>query len=435
MGLILADTPVTLEAGEDKRHPSRGQTLAAVDSNDEVLRKFAERANTLLEPCFSLVIEQTADYLFTLSASHRLDRDNQDRCFEAFTALQQASNGIVLKMLQDLQANWGVAVLAPTHETARSQESDQEQEGSELRLVDLNEFEDTLAIEKIVRVSTERFWLPLEAISIRLAEALVCDPASLHLPISPRAICVSYRSALETIEFPRQFLVDADSAFVRQLLPELKGIYDELAHLLADAGLSPNIEATLEATGSQFLIARHSPKPASSPPVPDHDPQLVDRKQVSLEDVEDEEAVVLPKDVSELAKLLVDQQDAVTSLLAQNKMTLGTSVLISNPSHLKTAASAGQLAAAQEDTEFTPERLQAVKLTEALHERALSNPSHLMTTNTEEDEAARDSDLLLVRDALVKLRLAGDLSAIDPSALIATMDLSIGELAKERISV
>ena len=55
-----------------------------------------------------------------------------------------------------------------------------------------------------------------------------------------------------------------------------------------------------------------------------------------------------------------------------------------------------------------------------------------MTTNTE-DEAARDSDLLLVRDALVKLRLAGDLSAIDPSALIATMDLSIGDLAKERI--
>ena len=407
--------------------------MAAVDSNDELMRAFAERANTLLEPCFSLVIEQTADYLFTLSASHRLDRDNQDRCFEAFTALQQASNGIVQKMLQDLQANWGITRSAQTHESASNQEFDQEQQGSELRLVDLNEFEDTLAIEKIVRVSTERFWLPLEAISIRLAQNLNCEPAGIHLPISPRAICVSYRSALETIEFPRQFLVDADSAFVRQLLPELKGIYGELAQFLADAGLSPNIEETLEATGSQFLIARHSREPSSSPPTPDHDPQRVDRKQVSLEVAEDEEAIVLPKDVSELAKLLVDRPEIVSSLLAQDKMTLGTSALINNPSHLQTAASAEQLAAAQEDTEFTPERLQAVKLTEALRERVLSNPDNLMATRTEEDEAARDSDLLLVRDALVKLRLAGDLSDIDPSAMIATMDLSIGDLAKERI--
>ena len=407
--------------------------MAAVDSNDELMHAFAERANVLLEPCFSLVIEQTADYLFTLSASHRLDRDNQDRCFEAFTALQQASTGIVLRMLQDLKANWGLTLSTQTHENANDQESGQEQRESELRLVDLNEFEDTLAIEKIVRVSTERFWLPLEAISIRLAESLDCDPAAIHLPISPRAICVSYRSALETIEFPRQFLVDADSAFVRQLLPELQGIYDELALLLANAGLSPDIEATLKATGSQFLIARHSQEPPSSPQLESRNAQPASREQVSLEVAEHEKAIVLPKDIAELAQLLVDQPEIVTSLLAQNKMALGTSVLISNPSHLQTAASTEQLAAAKDDTEFTPERLQAVKLTEALRERALSNPDSLMATHTEEDEVARDSDLLLVRDALVKLRLAGDLSNIDPSALIATMDLSIGDLAKERI--
>ncbi|MCH1554291.1 MAG: DUF1631 domain-containing protein, partial [Luminiphilus sp.] len=407
--------------------------MAAVDSNDELMLAFAERVNALLDPCFSLVIEQTADYLFTLSASHRLDRDNQDRCFEAFTALQQASSGIVLKMLQDLQANWVTTLSAQAPENARSQEFDQEQQGSELRLVDLHEFEDTLAIEKIVRVSTERFWLPLEAISIRLAQNLKCDPLSIHLPISPRAICVSYRSALETIEFPRQFLVDADSAFVRQLLPELQGIYGELAQLLADAGLSPDIEETLEVTGSQFLIPRHTHEPASSPPLSGSDSKRGDRKQVSLEVAEGEEAIVLPKDVSELARLLVEQPEVVTSLLAQDKMALGTSVLIGTATHLKRAANKEQLTAAKGDTEFTPERLQAVKLTEALRERALSNPGNLMAAFTEEDEAARDSDLLLVRDALVKLRLAGDLSDIDPSALIATMDLSIGDLAKERI--
>jgi hypothetical protein len=384
-GLILADTPVTLDTGRQFKHPPRGHTLGAVDINDDLARPFVERANELLEPCFSLVIEQTADYLFTLSASHRLDRDNQDRCFEAFTSLQQASGNIVLRMLQDLQTNWGAALSPQPRQNASREEPEQSNRGAELRLIDLNEFEDTLAIEKIVRVSTERFWLPLlplEAISIRLAQHLNRDPATIYLPISPRSICISYRAALDTIEFPRQFLVDADSAFVRQLLPELQGIYDDLAELLANAGLAPDIEHTLETTGSQFLLARQTQAASSNTAPSNPNTQRGVRKQVSLEVAEDEEAIVLPKDVSELAKLLVEQPEMVSSLLAEDKLSLGVSALISNPNHLKTAASQAQLAAASEDKEFTPERLHASKLTEALRERALSNPITLLSSHT-----------------------------------------------------
>ena len=300
--------------------------MAAVDINDDLARPFVERANELLEPCFSLVIEQTADYLFTLSASHRPDRDNQDRCFEAFTSLQQASGNIMLRMLQDLQTNWGAALWPQPRQNASREEAEQSKRGAEVRLIDLNEFEDTLAIEKIVRVSTERFWLPLlplEAISIRLAQHLNRDPATIYLPISPRSICISYRAALDTIEFPRQFLVDADSAFVRQLLPELQGIYDDLAELLANAGLAPDIEHTLETTGSQFLLARQTQAASSNTAPSNPNTQRGVRKQVSLEVAEDEEAIVLPKDVSELAKLLVEQPEMVSSLLAEDKLSLG----------------------------------------------------------------------------------------------------------------
>jgi hypothetical protein len=224
--------------------------------------------------------------------------------------------------------------------------------------------------------------LPLEAISIRLAQHLNRDPATIYLPISPRSICISYRAALDTIEFPRQFLVDADSAFVRQLLPELQGIYDDLAELLANAGLAPDIEHTLETTGSQFLLARQTQAASSNTAPSNPNTQRGVRKQVSLEVAEDEEAIVLPKDVSELAKLLVEQPEMVSSLLAEDKLSLGVSALISNPNHLKTAASQAQLAAASEDKEFTPERLHASKLTEALRERALSNPITLLSSHT-----------------------------------------------------
>ena len=133
-------------------------------------------------------------------------------------------------------------------------EIDEEAEIAALSLVALEEFEDTLAIEKIVRAGTERFWLELESIMLRLGNGLNIEPDAVELPVSPRTICSAYRQSLQNIDFPRAFLVDADSAFVRKLLPELAGIYGALNEHLASLGLLPDIEAELTLTGSQLLI-------------------------------------------------------------------------------------------------------------------------------------------------------------------------------------
>jgi len=93
-------------------------------------------------------------------------------------------------------------------------EIDEEAEIAALSLVALEEFEDTLAIEKIVRAGTERFWLELESIMLRLGNGLSIEPDAVELPVSPRTICSAYRQSLQNIDFPRAFLVDADSAFV-----------------------------------------------------------------------------------------------------------------------------------------------------------------------------------------------------------------------------
>ena len=96
-------------------------------------------------------------------------------------------------------------------------EIDEEAEIRVLSLVALEEFEDTLAIEKIVRAGTERFWLELQSIILRLGNGLSIEPDAVELPVSPRTICSAYRQSLQNIDFPRAFLVDADSAFVRKL--------------------------------------------------------------------------------------------------------------------------------------------------------------------------------------------------------------------------
>ena len=120
-----------------------------------------------------------------------------------------------------------------------------------LTLVAPQEFEDTLAIEKIVRAGTERFWLELESIMLRFGNSLSIEPDAVELPVSPRTICSAYRQSLQNIDFPRAFLVDADSAFVRKLLPELACIYYALNEHLASPGLLPDVEAELRQTGAQ----------------------------------------------------------------------------------------------------------------------------------------------------------------------------------------
>ena len=94
-----------------------------------------------LTPCLSLVIEETADYLFTLSTSSRLDQKNQDQCYQAFLMLQRASKTIVSEITSAIS-------LAYQHyeRPVVSDAIDAESEMRGLSLVPLEEFEDTLAI-------------------------------------------------------------------------------------------------------------------------------------------------------------------------------------------------------------------------------------------------------------------------------------------------
>ena len=223
--------------------------MGTTAAKDNIIKELEALSAKRLTPCLSLVIEETADYLFTLSSSSRLDQKNQDQCYQAFLVLQSASKTIVSEIASAISL-----AFQHYHLPTVDDEIDEEAEIRVLSLVALEEFEDTLAIEKIVRAGTERFWLELESIMLRLGNGLDIEPDAVEFPVSPRTICSAYRQSLQDIDFPRAFLVDADSAFVRKLLPELAGIYRALNEHLASLGLLPDIEVELKQTGSRLLI-------------------------------------------------------------------------------------------------------------------------------------------------------------------------------------
>ena len=221
-----------------------------MSNNDTVISALKQQTLDQLKPRLSLVIEETADYLFSLSTSTRLDPANQNHCYDAFVMLQTETKQVVRQICG------GVGAAFDSFEDHQEDTVNDPalQEAAELTLLDLEVFEETLAIEKIVRASTERFWVDLESLMFRLGSALNIPAENIKLPVSPYLICSAYRQALRDIEFPRNFLVDADSAFARKLLPELADIYQCLNSHLRNIGLSPDIEEELTQTGSQILI-------------------------------------------------------------------------------------------------------------------------------------------------------------------------------------
>ena len=223
-----------------------------MSNNDTVISALKQQTLDQLKPRLSLVIEETADYLFSLSTSTRLDPVNQNHCYDAFVMLQTETKQVVRQICG------GVAAAFDSFEDQQKDVVNDPVllEAAELSLLDLEVFEETLAIEKIVRASTERFWVDLESLMFRLGSALNIPGETIKLPVSPYLICSAYRQALRDIEFPRNFLVDADSAFARKLLPELAYIYQCLNSYLKDMGLLPDIEEELTQTGSRILLIR-----------------------------------------------------------------------------------------------------------------------------------------------------------------------------------
>lgn len=229
----------------DKPTPTASRDLVA-----------ALRAHVLaaMKPRFQQLISEMTDHLFTISGSAQLTSEQRTTCFESFSMLKTQNRAVNERLLEQLDAGFAhLSDPAPNQFT-------RDRDDGELDLVNIEEFEDRLAIDKIVKAGSERYWLPWEAIVLRVAQGLGSDPKTLTLPFSIRSLCDSYRHSIEPLGLERFVVGELDRAFARNMLPELGNIYTELGSFLAKRGLLPNIEQELEHNGSKL-----APKPAVTP--------------------------------------------------------------------------------------------------------------------------------------------------------------------------
>ena len=160
-----------------------------IKSSESVILSLQQQTLDRLHPCLSLVIEETADYLFSLSTSSRLDPANQNHCYDAFVTLQGQTKQVVTQICAVVEGRF---VSLKERQRADLDKQPLQQE-TELTLLDLEVFEETLAIEKIVTASTTRFWIDLESLMFRLGTLLDIPAEAIKLPVSPYILCSAYR--------------------------------------------------------------------------------------------------------------------------------------------------------------------------------------------------------------------------------------------------
>lgn len=135
----------------------------------------------------------------------------------------------------------------------------------ELNLIDLKEFEDFLAIDRMVSVGEDLHKLVLEALTLRVAVLIDTDPDRVRLPIHVRQLCRAFQRALMDENIPQNVLSHIYEYFSKQFIKQMAGYYEPLNNLLADHHVLPNIENEIKTKGTMLKRNRATPRPERKP--------------------------------------------------------------------------------------------------------------------------------------------------------------------------
>tara|TARA_R110002110_G_scaffold406421_1_gene626361 strand:+ start:173692 stop:177672 length:3981 start_codon:yes stop_codon:yes gene_type:complete len=237
------------------RRPLNAPLVATTVEYAQLLNELRAQSLTLLQDVLEPFMGELSTHLLDLSTQSKQLKSNRNTLYEASIEVRSHGWKITRDVVQQISDYY--LELSPDHKEDKLwQESNENQE--ELGLIDLEEFEDYLAVDRIARAGTEQHKIALEALVIRLATMVAAQPTELRLPVHVRQLCLAFRRALEARELPPESLPAIFTYFSLQLIKPLRPYYAALNALLEQGGLHPDIEAEIKTKGS-LLESRRSP--------------------------------------------------------------------------------------------------------------------------------------------------------------------------------
>ena len=204
-----------------------------------------------LSELIRILMENMDDSLFDLSEKSETDRE-RNMYFEAMreirlkrSALQQGFD-IEMKQCFDLFSQ-----NKPLNQV--------DEDPEELTLIELDDFEDSIAIDNMITKARPHFEDDLFAVEERLKVILHRKEINKDLnPLDPKAICDSFHNAAEVIESEIQIKLIFYKLFDKYVMSNLGHFYRELNEYFIDKGVLPDFKASQERQKktSQFMANR-----------------------------------------------------------------------------------------------------------------------------------------------------------------------------------
>ena len=239
------------------------QSTSAV--NIRPITKFKEATLRVLEKKLSVLLPTLAERLFTLSSESAFPTLLRPKAFEAYTVVKAQQRTFTSDFLGGVHARFDRLA---GNDDKHAANSDFDGEAAELDLVDLDSFNDDLAINRIAKQALDHHWQSVEAITLRVANALKTEPKKIVLPTSPLQLTSVYRDCIKRFELPARIVLELDKVFLSEFLTNLGDLYESQNALLRAEGLLPDIENLIEQQGSQLKEPEQEDSSHPTPPPP-----------------------------------------------------------------------------------------------------------------------------------------------------------------------
>ncbi|MEZ5571660.1 MAG: DUF1631 family protein [Halioglobus sp.] len=249
--------PATSSPAESKPDSKRSPKTASMGVTAEyavLLDKLEQQSLEELRAALTPFFFDLSGYLRSLSSHLKPVDDDRNHHLDAAITLQNAANHVADRILQQITEFF--SDLTPQHSDDHLW---QYQIGSteQLDLIDLKEFEDFLAIDRMVTLGEDLHRLALEALTVRMAALVDVDPNLVRLPVHVRQLCRAFQRALTEEKIPQSVLAHIYDYFAKQFIRQLDGYYEPLNKLLADSNVLPQIETEIQTKGT--LLKRNKP--------------------------------------------------------------------------------------------------------------------------------------------------------------------------------
>ena len=258
-GGILSLSPLHPELDATKRCVEivTGQTRSRTTSTSELtgstadysrlLTTFHQNAIDQLAIYFPRAVDEMQDELLTLSSRIKPDENGRNRVYDAAILLRRRKEDICSALLNKIE-DYFQRLVPDEHEDEYWQQDIDSPD--ELGLVDLNEFEGHLALDRMVALAEELHQVALESLVIRLATLIGEDPFEVRLPIHARQLCRAFQDAMDAVGVSAEAAPVVFEYFSQHVIRPLGPYYQPLNDYLASNDVRPDVEQQIRAKGS-----------------------------------------------------------------------------------------------------------------------------------------------------------------------------------------